>query len=1462
MPPHPFTAGPLFSLTGQVALVTGGGTGIGYMIARALAANGCKTYITGRRVEKLEAAVESAQQEGELQATIVPIQMDVTDKSSIKKVVDEISSKENLVNNAGIAKGTNGTLSNKRGDINEYSETMFKYEPDVWTDVMKTNVLSPWFVTAAFLPLLHKAREHKSPAEGAAVINVTSISGITKTSQNGQHIYNSSKAAIVSLTNQMASELYDEKIGIRVNSLAPGLFMSEMTSGGRFPDPDDREAYLKRGIPAGRPGLEREMAQSALAIACNHFVWGQHFVMDVIPVGFKRRQQPAYREPSLCLENDAGHTFNIHAVSSSIVRVVHELPRSKYPQKTNDGVHWEAKGFEPTIVDQRETYCKIQFPTFDILVDHANGPRLQFVTDGQSLLADSSTRAYSFDKTTGAVWHYVERENYLPVDENEYTLQGKSFVHPERNEFVYGLGESRGSLEKTGKKYTMEGRDALSYDFEQGDPLYKVTPFYSIFNRKLDRWIGVCYNTLADSSFDMGAEGDVLFGCFRSYKANAGPLDYYVMFGDGTLSSIMTEYASLTSPKPSASSLHAFASSPSLPPLSQFGYLASSLSLAAEPKAQESIIGFVKQSRQEGFPIDGLYLSSGWCQNEETDNRHYFAWNRARYPDPQALGRIIESELEVQTIVNIKPWLLLDHPFYPSAVEKHKSSPGGVFVKCAADRQQEEPLMRDGNQVDLVWTSGFAAHGPGSYFDYSSIDGSQWWIDAIKNQLLDNGLTGMWIDNNEMAGMVDDEATFAGEVGLYRSQIPTGLSDDVEKRAGWGGGSVRAGSVGKAIQTMGMARATYEALLSSRPNERPVIVSRSGVPGIQAYAHATWSGDNSTSWKALKWGTKMTLSVGMSFGPGLYGHDIGGFAGKHHPSPELLVRWCQNGAWHTRFTVHSWKQVSTTMWMYRDQPEVAEILRQTLDLRYRLAPTFYSLYVTHYYRRGWPVLKPLLWYHSIDPYTLKLDEEFIFGTHVLVAPVTDRGATTREVYLPSHANDGEVDLMWCELETGRWHHGSKDGSTVTVDAPLSSTPVLVRAGGALMLGGRCSRNIYDGIRERTLLIFPGPTGHSSGQTGSLTLVEDDFKTNDHVDKNIYSELNFMYKHTMPAVPKNSTILLTGASGYLAAHVGRQLLQAGYTVRGTVRSDSKGQYLKNLYEAEGLTKFEYVIVEDVEPEGAFDEAVKGVDGIAHTASPFHFRVEDPHRDLINPAVRGTLSVLNSASKESKVQRIVITSSFASIVNPRDPVHTFNEEEWNEYSPKQVEEKGKDCDPSQSYRASKVLAEKSAWKFVKDHNSSFDITTICPPLILGPIIHDCTDSKSLNTSCAGFNSILRGEKKADDAVGFSGFYVDVRDVAKIHVDSLGNKAAGGERFVVSHDAFNWQLMLDVLFQDDKNKELAAKFPNAEKGHPGVRIEKDKTNVLDASKAKKVFGWEPMPLEKTVLDMAQSFADKLKQ
>lgn len=236
-----------------------------------------------------------------------------------------------------------------------------------------------------------------------------------------------------------------------------------------------------------------------------------------------------------------------------------------------------------------------------------------------------------------------------------------------------------------------------------------------MYNKRSNRWYGIFYNSLVDSSFDLGAEADILWGCFRVYRANSGPLDYYVLLGDGNLPSIVTAYASLVSPTP-PSPTFPISASPSLPPLSQLGYLSSSLSLAADPKAQEAIINFLRTSKQEGFPVDGLYLSSGWCQDETTDNRHYFAWNRQRYPDPRGFAHTVEKELQVQLIVNVKPWLLETHPMLESAEQ------AGAFVRAAEDARGDPTRSgEEGSQKDWVWVAGFGSHELGRYFDFCEL---------------------------------------------------------------------------------------------------------------------------------------------------------------------------------------------------------------------------------------------------------------------------------------------------------------------------------------------------------------------------------------------------------------------------------------------------------------------------------------------------------------------------------------------------------------------------------------------------------------------------------------------------------------------------------------------------------------------------------------------------------------------
>lgn len=317
---------------------------------------------------------------------------------------------------------------------------------------------------------------------------------------------------------------------------------------------------------------------------------------------------------------------------------------------------------------------------------------------------------------------------------------------------------------------------------------------------------------------------------------------------------------------------------------------------------------------------------------------------------------------------------------------------------------------------------------------------------------------------------------------------------------------------------------------------------------------------------------------------------------------------------------------------------------------------------------------------------------------------------------------------------------------------------------------------------------------------------------------------------------------------------------------------QGDYLTSVVKKEGCEKgWEYVIVEDIEKEGAFDEAIKGVDAVEHTASPFHFRVTDPFADLINPAVQGTLGLLRalpthtpflsvlphrcerltretagSAAKEPKVKRVVITSSFAAVVEPHEPVYEYSEKDWNETSPRMVEEKGKETDPFHAYRASKTLAERAAWDFVDKEKPGFDLATINPPFVIGPLLHEVPSADKLNTSVAMFYGFLTGDKKAEDAQGGSGSMTDVRDVAHCHIEALVRPDASMKRFCVATQSFTWQMCLDAVHATKDDDLVSKTFPNAVVGNTGAP--EPKQNKISTAQARKVFEWQPIPLEKT--------------
>ncbi|KAI0845888.1 NAD(P)-binding protein [Daldinia vernicosa] len=290
---HPLSATSLFSLKGWVAVVTGGGTGVGLMITQTLAANGAKVYITGRRADVLETSTRihgSPERLGPLGGSIVPIAMDITSKDSVRGVVAEITQKEGfvnvLVNNAAIWVGR--PTAQAEDGPEAFSEAMLaESNEDNWQKSFDVNCTSQYFVTAAFLPLLAKAASGPTGRAGS-VINNASVSGILRMSQNCQFSYNVTKAALLHLTRQMAFEFSHEKINVRVNGLALGYFPSEMTTGESNDENEstasnERFALLMKSMGAERVkrmGTPQEVASVILMLATNDFVWGTVSIVD------------------------------------------------------------------------------------------------------------------------------------------------------------------------------------------------------------------------------------------------------------------------------------------------------------------------------------------------------------------------------------------------------------------------------------------------------------------------------------------------------------------------------------------------------------------------------------------------------------------------------------------------------------------------------------------------------------------------------------------------------------------------------------------------------------------------------------------------------------------------------------------------------------------------------------------------------------------------------------------------------------------------------------------------------------------------------------------------------------------------------------------------------------------------------------------------------------------------------
>lgn len=246
---------------------------------------------------------------------------------------------------------------------------------------------------------------------------------------------------------------------------------------------------------------------------------------------------------------------------------------------------------------------------------------------------------------------------------------------------------------------------------------------------------------------------------------------------------------------------------------------------------------------------------------------------------------------------------------------------------------------------------------------------------------------------------------------------------------------------------------------------------------------------------------------------------------------------------------------------------------------------------------------------------------------------------------------------------------------------------------------------------------------------------------------------------MTAPISDQPVLVTGATGFVGSETVKQLLDAGYRVRGTTRDAGRAVLEDRLLGLAGAKDRLEMFEADLLDDGAFDEAVGGCEYVHHIASPYLMNVEDPKRDLLDPAVEGTLNVLRSCARAETVNRVVLTSSFAAMMK-LDTDRIFTEDDWND-------EASLDFSP---YAYSKTMAERAAWDFVATEDVEFDLVVINPVGVIGPSI-----VPRVNETDALFIGMTNGTQPAIVAIDYP--YVDVRDVALAHVLAMENSHASG-------------------------------------------------------------------------------------
>lgn len=331
------------------------------------------------------------------------------------------------------------------------------------------------------------------------------------------------------------------------------------------------------------------------------------------------------------------------------------------------------------------------------------------------------------------------------------------------------------------------------------------------------------------------------------------------------------------------------------------------------------------------------------------------------------------------------------------------------------------------------------------------------------------------------------------------------------------------------------------------------------------------------------------------------------------------------------------------------------------------------------------------------------------------------------------------------------------------------------------------------------------------------------------------------------------VLVTGGSGFVGGHCLLQLLEKGYNVRTTIRSEKKKREVFDMMATgnpgmELSQNLEFAIA-DLSADANWEAAMQGCDYVLHVASPIGFNVPQTQQAMIRPAVDGTLRVLQAA-RNAGVKRVVMTSNFGAVgYSHKDPGKLITEESWTD-----PDQKGLSL-----YNRSKVLAEKAAWDFIK-RNSGLELSVVNPVAIFGPSLNS-----QLSSGFELLKNMLDGTMKAIPRLELA--IVDVRDLADLHIRAMESEAANGQRFLaLAEGVMTLPGIADFLRQErprvttnmsskilpDWVVRLTALFNHKARAIvPLLGINRKASN----EKARRLLNWQPRSKEEALLTSVDS-------